>query len=62
MDKRLRTILEADRLKAYKYATEGDGAAGVRFNTGLDIKQVNAVFEWRHCYGNIPPTDAMVML
>lgn len=45
MRSRLREMTEEQISKALRLIREGYGTAGIRFETGLTIKQVNAVAE-----------------
>lgn len=44
MTKRLATMTEAERNRVLGLILSGYGASGIKFETGLTIKQINAVF------------------
>lgn len=46
MKARLRSLSSEQINKALRLIREGNGASSVKFNTGLSLKEVNAVFEF----------------
>jgi hypothetical protein len=57
MNRRLATIADrAELRRAHRMVLEGYGGNGMKHETNLTVKQINAVFEWVSRYGRIVPT------
>ena len=57
MNRRLSTISQNDLEEAHRMALEGWGAHGITCESGLTLKQANAVFAWVERYGRVVPTN-----
>jgi hypothetical protein len=57
MNRRLATIPQNDLEEAHRMVLEGWGGHGITCETGLTLKQANAVFAWVGRYGRAVPTN-----
>ena len=57
MNRRLSTIPQNDLEQAHRMVLEGWGGHGISCESGLTLKQANAVFAWVERYGRVVPTN-----
>ncbi len=60
MDRRLSTIPQNDLEEAHRMVLGGWGAQGITCESGLTLKQANAVFAWVERYGRVIPTNQVL--
>lgn len=55
MHRRMTTLTNEQANRIHTLILQGYGTAGIRFETGATVKQVNAVSAWVDRYGRVIP-------
>lgn len=55
IDRRINTLTAEQADKIHTLILQGYGTAGIRFETGATIKQINAVSAWVDRFGRVVP-------